>query len=322
MASHNILYVDDEAENLATFARVFHDADFVAQVFTAQSAEEGLKVLGQHPIAAVISDQRMPGTTGTDFLARVVRDFPRVVRLILTAYTDVHEIIEAVNQGHIYAFLTKPWEPEELKMTVRRALEHYEVAFELERKNRELEVAMAGLELAHRDQVRLFESIITDDKTGVRNYHYFRFRLGEEFERAKRYGKDLALVMIDVDDFRAVDDTLGRPAAERVLRELAQLLAHGQRAVDVVARYGGEEFALVLPETGLAGARVIAERLRAQVAARTFQPGGKPLRLSISAGVAAFPHGEVATKEQLIQRADQALYRAKAHGKNRVESDR
>jgi diguanylate cyclase (GGDEF)-like protein len=324
MSPHNILYVDDETANLGTFARVFYDVDFVGQVFTAANADEGMRILSQHDIAAVITDQRMPGITGTEFLSRVVAKHPNVVRMVLTAYTDVHEILEAINKGHVYYFLTKPWEAEELKVTVRRALEHYEALIELGKKNHELEVALANLEVAHREQARLYETVITDDKTGVRNYHYFRIRLGEEFDRARRYGKDLALVLVDVDNFRALNDQHGGPAGDAVLREIARLLVEGQRTVDVVARYGGEEFALVLPETGGAGARIIAERLRTQIGGRGFAGAGGagPLKVTISAGVAHFPHPEVETKEALIQRADEALYRAKAQGKNRVESDR
>ena len=109
---------------------------------------------------------------------------------------------------------------------------------------------------------------------------------------------------------------------DAVLKELAQLLVMGQRSVDVVARYGGEEFALVLPETGLAGARTIAERLRQRVAEHAFVgAGGQPLKLTLSAGIAAYPHADVTSKEELIQRADRGLFVAKAQGKNRVGVD-
>src|SRR5579884_4066705 len=106
MAPHNLLYVDDEVQNLGTFARVFYDVDYVGQVFTASSAEEGLQILKREEIAAVITDQRMPSVTGTQFLARVATEHPEIVRMVLTAYTDVHEIIEAINKGHVYYFLT------------------------------------------------------------------------------------------------------------------------------------------------------------------------------------------------------------------------
>ncbi len=317
---HNILYVDDEPHNLDAFARAFFDVDFVDEVFTAVTPEEGLKILESKEVSAIVTDQRMPNMTGTEFLSKVIARHPDPVRLILTGYTDVKDIIDAINRGHVYYFVTKPWDAEELKITLRRALEHYDTVQELKRKNRELAQAYTHLEGSHREQVRLYEMVITDEKTGVRNYHYFRIRLGEEFERARRYGKDLALLMIDLDDFKAVNDEHGHLVGDAVLKEIAMLLVEGQRSVDVVARYGGEEFALILPETGLAGAQVIAERLRARIAGHNFSAGlgGKPLELTISCGVSAYPHPDLSTKEELIQRADRALYRAKGSGKNRV----
>jgi diguanylate cyclase (GGDEF)-like protein len=320
--SHNILYIDDEPHNLEAFSRAFFDADFVDEIYVADSPEKGLRLLESKEVSAIVTDQRMPSMTGTEFLARVIERHPDPVRLILTGYTDVKDIMDAINRGHVYYFVTKPWDAEELKITLRRALEHYDTVQELKQKNRELANAYANLEGSHREQVRLYEMVITDEKTGVRNYHYFRIRLGEEFERARRYGKDLALLMIDIDDFKHVNDEHGHLVGDAALKEIAMQLVEGQRSVDVVARYGGEEFALILPETGLAGAQAIAERLRARVASHPFAAsGGKPIELTISCGVSAYPHPDLTTKEELIQRADRALYRAKGNGKNRVIAD-
>jgi diguanylate cyclase (GGDEF)-like protein len=344
--AHNVLYVDDEPQNLDAFCRVFYDVDWIDEIFTTTSPDEALKILETRDVHAIVTDQRMPIMTGTELLARVIARNPDPVRLILTAYTDVKEILEAINRGHVYYFITKPFEAEELKIVIRRALEHYETVQELRRKNRELANALSGLEQAHREQVRLYEMVITDEKTGVRNYHYFRIRLGEEFERARRYAHDLALVMIDIDDFKRVNDTHGHLVGDETLKEVAQLLVEGQRSIDVVARYGGEEFAIILPETGREQAGAIAERLRARMAEHTFLAAGEhPIKLSVSCGLAAYPSkggswpsppprpaepdrgppsaaapagGAQPSKEDLIARADKALYRAKRSGKNRV----
>jgi two-component system cell cycle response regulator len=315
---HNILYVDDEVNNLDAFARVFFDADFVDAVYTAASAEEGSRILDEKEISAIVTDQRMPGMTGTEFLARIAPRHPDAVRLILTAYTDVKDILDAINRGHVYYYLTKPWDADDLRVTVRRALEHYETVQELKHKNRELGLAYAQLESLHKEQVRLYEMVITDEKTGLRNYHFFRIRLAEELERARRYGKDVALLMLDIDDFKRVNDAHGHLVGDAVLKEVGQLLLQAQRSVDVVARYGGEEFAIVLPETDLAGAQVFAERLRETMAGHEFSGTGKPLQLTLSAGIAAYPHPDVSNREDLIARADRGLYTAKAQGKNRV----
>jgi diguanylate cyclase (GGDEF)-like protein len=317
--AHNILYVDDEPQNLDAFARAFFDADYVGEVFTAGSAEEGLKVLAEKPVAAIVSDQRMPGMKGTEFLAKAYARDPEPVRLILTGYTDVKDILAAINEAHIYSYITKPWEVGELQLAVRRALEHYETVQELRAKRRELEHAYASLEQAHEEQVRLYEMAITDEKTGVRNYHFFRIRLGEELARARRYHSELSVILVDIDDFKKLNDVHGHMFGDTALQAIAQLLVEGQRAADVVARWGGEEFAVILPECASGDARAIADRMRQRVAAHGFVgQGGAELHLTISCGVSTYPHPSIGTKEELIERADKALYAAKGAGKNRV----
>src|SRR5215831_8292135 len=319
VASQDILYVDDEPANLRAFTRAFRDADFIAKIHTAASPDEGLAIMDREEIAVVVSDQRMPVMSGTEFLGRVVETHPDAVRILLTAFTDVGTILEAINRGHVYHFVTKPWEVEELRLILRRAVEHHAMTVALRQKSHELERAYHELELAHHEQVRLYEQVITDEKTGLRNYLFFRVRLREEFERVRRYGGDLALAMMDIDDFKKLNDTHGHVVGDLVLAELAQLLGAGLRAVDIVARYGGEEFAYILPMTNLEGGRVTAERVRARVAAHEFLASrGTPLKVSVSVGVASFPHAAVSSIEDLLQRADSALYKAKARGKNRV----
>ena len=157
------------------------------------------------------------------------------------------------------------------------------------------------------------ENALTDELTKLPNRRALAQRLLQEMQRARRHHAGLAFLMIDLDHFKQVNDTYGHLNGDAVLAELASILSTGLRESDVCARYGGEEFALILPETDLAGARTLAERLRAKVASATF-PGG--LKLTISIGVAATDEPAVFT--QLIDRADQALYAAKQGGRNQV----
>ena len=322
VASRDILYVDDEQANLRAFSRAFAGSDFIDKIHVALSPEDGFGILDREEIAVVVSDQRMPSMTGTDFLARVVETHPDPVRILMTAHTDVDTVLEAINRGHVYNFVTKPWEPAELRLILRRSIEHYDLTTALRQKSRELARAYAELEVAHKEQVRLYEQVITDEKTGLRNYHFFRVRLREELERVRRYGGDLAVAMIDIDDFKKLNDTQGHVIGDLVLAELARILAAGLRAVDIVARYGGEEFSYILPMTSLEGGRTTAERVRARVADTLFLADrGTPIRMSVSFGIAAYPHAAVSGIEDLLQRADAALYKAKAKGKNRVAVD-
>jgi len=157
------------------------------------------------------------------------------------------------------------------------------------------------------------ENALTDELTKLPNRRAFAQQFLLEMQRARRHHNSIAFLMIDLDHFKQVNDTYGHLNGDAVLAELAQILVTGARESDVCARYGGEEFALILHETTESGARVLAERIRAKVAAATF-PGG--LKLTISVGVAATD--EAALFTQLIDRADQALYVAKHGGRNQV----
>lgn len=156
---------------------------------------------------------------------------------------------------------------------------------------------------------------ITDELTGLFNRRYFMQELGREIARVQRSRQPFALLMIDIDWFKQINDQWGHSEGDRVLKEVAGALKAASRKSSIIARYGGEEFVCLLPETPLAGGVLGGERLREAVAALK----GMPRSITISVGVAAFPaHGSEG--ETLIIRADEALYTAKAAGRNRVHS--
>jgi two-component system cell cycle response regulator len=157
----------------------------------------------------------------------------------------------------------------------------------------------------------------TDPLTGLFNRRALDERLHREVERATRYGTVLTCVMIDIDHFKAANDRYGHQAGDRVLAQFAELLRREQRAVDTVARYGGEEFVVLLPETGIAGARLFADRILRRVSLAAFGPPETPIPLTISVGLATFPDERAVDAEGLIQLADKNLLRAKADGRNR-----
>ena len=129
--SYKILIVDDEPANLRVLERLFRDH---YEVLVANSGAEALELLTRHDVAVLITDQRMPEMTGIELLKRTVDLRPRMVRMILTGYTDVEALVEAINCGNVYRYVTKPWNNEELRLTVKRALEH----FEMNKKNHDL----------------------------------------------------------------------------------------------------------------------------------------------------------------------------------------
>jgi DNA-binding NtrC family response regulator len=122
---HTILFVDDEKNILNSLKRLLRKEDY--HLLTASSGEEGLKILAENEVHLVITDLRMPKMNGIEFLARLRVDYPDLIRIILTGYTDVDTLIESINKGHIYKFFLKPWDDHDLKMEIRKALEQYDL---------------------------------------------------------------------------------------------------------------------------------------------------------------------------------------------------
>jgi len=158
---------------------------------------------------------------------------------------------------------------------------------------------------------------VVDALTEVHNRRYFLLRLEDEFRRAQRYDNPLALVLVDLDQFRGINESFGHLVGDAVLRAVAQCLLAAVRETDTVARTGGDEFACILPQTHLAGALTVAERIRRDVAALRTGPAADVL-LTASVGVGSHPAAQVQTAEELIGAADGCLARAKREGRNRV----
>jgi diguanylate cyclase (GGDEF)-like protein len=175
------------------------------------------------------------------------------------------------------------------------------------------------------ENVDLHETVqkqaVTDELTGLFNHRRFQEVMAVEVERARRYGHEMGLIMLDIDDFKQVNDTYGHLQGDLVLREVARVLRLSSREIDEPARYGGEEMAVALPQTDLEGAFQFAERVRKAVEALDFPvpSGASVLKVTASFGVASLAAADHADKDALVAAADAALYRAKRSGKNRTE---
>jgi response regulator RpfG family c-di-GMP phosphodiesterase len=146
----NILYVDDEQNNLVSFKATFR---IKYNVHTAISGEEAIKILHANPIDIIITDQRMPSMTGVEFLESILEKFPEPMRILLTGYADLNAVIDAVNKGKIFHYLTKPWNEEELDMTIKRAYEVYTLRKDEKELTEKLGVTNAQLEFLLRQQL-------------------------------------------------------------------------------------------------------------------------------------------------------------------------
>jgi two-component system cell cycle response regulator len=174
-----------------------------------------------------------------------------------------------------------------------------------------------------RDNVQLsIEMAITDALTGLFNRRYMESHLGTLIEQASARGKPLATLVIDIDYFKAINDSHGHDAGDDVLRDFALRIKRSIRGIDLACRYGGEEFVIVMPETDMTVAAMVAERLRRRIAAEPFAiaQGSRRIPVTISIGIAGLRDKDD-TPANLLKRADQALYRAKRDGRNRVVPD-
>jgi diguanylate cyclase (GGDEF)-like protein len=191
-------------------------------------------------------------------------------------------------------------------------------------RQRELFAYLSNQAAISIENVDLHETVrrqaVTDELTGLFNHRRFQEVMTAEVERTRRFDQELGLIMLDIDNFKHVNDTYGHLQGDLVLRKVADVLRESSREIDEPARYGGEEMAVALPQTGLQGAYDFAERVRQRIEALELPlvDGNGSLHVTASFGVAALPHSARRDKDALVAAADAALYRAKRTGKNRT----
>jgi len=174
------------------------------------------------------------------------------------------------------------------------------------------------LETLQKTNRRLEHLATTDSLTGLYNRRYFRTRMEDEFARSKRYGSPLCCMMIDIDDFKEINDTYGHLQGDTILRELSDRILKTVRTSDIVARYGGEELIVILPQTNMDGAKIYADRLLEKISDEPYSGLPPDRKVTVSIGIAMMDMKTCETTKDLIQSADTALYKAKREGKNRI----
>lgn len=328
MTQGAILCVDDEPMVISALRTLLEQHLKEVQVIeVAELAAEALEVVDELlsdgiELKVVVADFIMPQMRGDELLVRIHRRLPRIKKILLTGQSDIGGVKRAINEADLYRFIEKPWQNEDLLLTLRGALTAYDQECELERHNEqlrrlneelELKVAARTRELAEKNR-ELERLSITDRLTGLYNRLKLDEGLERELSRAARYGTPFSVVLLDIDHFKRVNDTHGHQMGDRVLVEFANILRRTIRHTDWAGRWGGEEFLVICPETALAGAGRLAEKQRGEIATHGF-----PVidGCSASYGLAEYRAGDGI--ESLVARADAALYRAKEGGRNRIE---
>lgn len=298
----SVLVVDDSPAIRAALAHTLGSLGMFERIETASDGFEAYQAMLVKSFDVVLCDLNMPRCDGIAFLRlraanAALHGLPVIV---LTGSTDNDSKIAALELG-ASDYVGKAAAPAELAARLAVHLRLKQTHDDLIRKTAELE--------------RLCN---TDALTGLANRRCLREALDLELSRAARYGRTVSFAMLDVDRFKQLNDSYGHPAGDHVLVRLGSLLAQSVRKNDVVGRYGGEELGMVLPETGLHGAGMLAERVRAAIAEERIVWESELLRVTVSIGVACVGVGHAESAESLIRAADRALYRAKTSGRDRV----
>src|ERR1700681_113129 len=300
----SILLVEDEPTTRLMMARQLTRAGY--EVEAVHDGAEALAMLKKRFFPLLLTDWDMPEMNGVA-LCKAVREMPLegyVYTILLTAREGKAHVIEGLAAG-ADDYLTKPPDDSELRARLNTGRRILKLEQSLRAANRQNHLLS-----------------ITDALSTAFNRRHLMERLPQEIERACRYGRPLSIVLCDVDHFKNVNDTHGHQAGDDVLKAFAKLLMSSTRkAIDWVVRYGGEEFLIVLPETLVADAIAVAEKMRVGIALDPFEITDGTLRVSASFGVAGYDSVQPQEDnhvDSLIASADICLYRSKETGRNRV----
>jgi two-component system, cell cycle response regulator len=269
------------------------------QVIEAEDGERAIELCRLRAPDVILLDIEMPGLDGYQVLAALKADdqLKDVPVVFLTDRTSMQDVLAGL-RGGAHDYLKKPFEPAELVARVAAALHVKRLQDQLREHN-------AALERLSR----------TDALTGLFNRRHLEEELAHTFDGALRHGDPMAVLLLDIDHFKSVNDTFGHPAGDAVLCVFAQRLCEQLRGGDIAGRWGGEEFLVILPRTDLAGAMQVAERVRRGTEATPAPCGGRAISLTVSGGCAVGPGSSV---EALMRAVDAQLYAAKAAGRNRI----
>lgn len=287
-----VLLVDDRPENLIALEALLEDMGL--EIFTAASGNAALQLTLKHDFAIVLMDVRMPDMDGFE-VAKLMRANPRTRRLPIIFVTATMKDIEHEFKGYeagAFDYLLKPIAPTIIRCKIKVFCELYNAMKTIERIAR------------------------VDALTGAWNRRQFDEVVERELDRSKRYGHPLSLMLFDIDHFKKINDNNGHAEGDRVLRLVADDIRGILRKPDSLTRWGGEEFIVLMPNTGLSNATILAERIRTGLASHAIDGVGP---VTVSIGVAEYVPSD--SCDQWVARADDAMYKAKHSGRNRVEVD-
>ncbi len=289
MIENKILFVDDEEYLLSSIERQLRDQ---FNIQTCSSAAEALDCIKKYNYSVIVADYHMPGMNGVEFLAKTKVIAPRTVRILFTGKADLNVAISAVNEGHVFKILSKPYSSEKLISVLRQALGQYKMFVQAEQNE-----FMA----------------LHDTLTGLPNRVYLMQKLKEALALGKRTKTQVGALFLDLDGFKAVNDQFGHETGDKLLKIAAQIFKGSIRETDSVGRFGGDEFLVLLQnlkegrEAGISAQRIIDSFSEA------IEIDTNKCRIGTSIGISIFP-SDAHVPDELIKNADTAMYHSKKLG--------
>jgi two-component system cell cycle response regulator len=295
-----LLIADDDPVSRKLLEK--HSRDWKFKVYTAINGVEAFNILKKEKINIAILDWMMPEMTGIEICRKLRKQKSEEYQyiILLTSRNHPEDIITGLSNG-ADDYITKPFNTKELEARIKIGKRIIDLQRQLLRA-----------------QEKLHEIAIHDSLTTLYNRGEILKNLEEKFIQTKRENQPLGTIMLDIDHFKRINDEHGHQTGDRVLSELARRLKSGLRPYDRVGRYGGEEFLIVLPNCNEKTTLLIAERIRKKIAGSGFKTSKGNLDVSVSLGCAVTDHRAGSSPEDILQRSDIALYKAKNDGRNRV----
>lgn len=274
MQTGKLLIIDDEPEVLNTLKRVLR-TDY--EVHIAESPTQAFSILREADIQVVLCDQRMPEMQGTDFLKEIKETYPDITRILITGYSSLYDVVLATNESNVFKYLTKPWDVIDLRNGLREAFEKNQLIREnrkmmndIKQINKFLEEKITErtneLELLNQQLIEMNDKLkilaLKDTLTGLNNRTTLEAKFNEEKLRAARTKSPLSLMVIDINDFKKINDTLGHVEGDMMLKTFAALTKKFTReGVDFVFRIGGDEFLIIMTDCDEKAALEVGQRL-------------------------------------------------------------
>ena len=290
-----ILVVDDNLNNIRLLTDILEDENFT--VYTADNGAAVLAMVHKLKPDVILLDIMMPGLDGFEVCKLLKNDFDikDIPVIMVTAKTEGIDIKKSLEMG-AFDYIKKPIDEIEVIARVQSAIQFKQT------------------------QDKLKEMAMKDGLTGLYNHALLIELFEKEIDKQQRNNGSISFAMIDIDNFKKINDTYGHISGDTVLKELSNILMSSVRGGDIVGRYGGEEFSIVFPGIDEQNAFQLCERIRKEVEDFNFEIGIETVKITISIGINFNELKGIINKREIIQKADEALYRAKHNGRNRMEN--